>query len=112
MRLASVLCTLIVLAAMPAHAENWQHTRDNGGGLPMCFDKDSVSTRADGLTYYAVKMCQDPVAQWYAVNCTANFKVELLVRIYDVGSTTHYREFTVDNLQSGMAADADMACHK
>lgn len=112
MRFAFPLFAAVLLAAFPARAENWVHTRDNGGGYPMCFDKDSVSTKPDGLTYYAVKMCKDPSPQWYAVDCAKNFKVELLVRIYDYGSTTHYREFTVDDLQSGLAFDAGMACHK
>ena len=112
MRRASVLFASLFLAATAARAETWVHTRDNAGGYPMCFDKDSVTTKADGLTYYAVKMCKDTAPQLYAVNCTTNFKVELLVRVYDVGSTDHYREITVDNLQSGMAFDADMACHK
>ena len=112
MRLASLLLVSACLAATAARAENWVHTRDNGGGYPMCFDKDSVTTKADGLTYYAVKMCKDTAPQFYAVDCTKNFKVELLVRIYDVGSTTNYREMTADYPQSGMALDADMACHK
>ncbi len=79
MRLASVLFIGVLLAASLARAETWVHTRDNGGGYPMCFDKDSVSTKADGLTYYAVKMCKDTAPQLYAVDCTKNFKVELLV---------------------------------
>ncbi len=112
MRLASVLFVSAVLAASAARAETWIHTRDNGGGYPMCFDKDSVNTKPDGLTYYAVKMCNDTSSQLYAVNCATNFKVELLVRVYDVASTDRYREITVDNLQSGMAFDADTACHK
>ncbi len=113
MRLASVLSLVVILAASTgARAENWVHTRDNGGGLPMCFDKDSVKSGADGLTQYAVKMCKDTSAQLYAVDCSKNFKVELLVRIYDVGSTDRYREMTVDDMESGMAVDALMACHK
>jgi len=113
MRLAPALSlALILVAATGARAENWAHTRDNGGGLPMCFDKDSIKPGADGLTHYAVKMCKDTGAQWYAVDCTKNFKVELLVRIYDVGSTDRYREMTVDDMESGMAVDAMMACHK
>ncbi|MEJ0028317.1 MAG: hypothetical protein WDN01_20005 [Rhizomicrobium sp.] len=112
MRPAFLICAAVLLAATSARAESWQHTRDNGGGYPMCFDKDSVTTKPDGLTYYAVKMCKDAVPQYYAVDCTKNFKVELLVRIYDVGSTTHFREITADYPQSGMALDADMACRK
>jgi hypothetical protein len=112
MRSAFALCVALLLAAMPARAENWVHTRDNGGGYPMCFDKDSVKVDPGGLTHYAVKMCKDSAAQYYAVDCSKNFKVELLVRIYDVGSTDRYREMTVDNLDSGMAVDALMACHK
>jgi hypothetical protein len=107
---SSFLCALLLAA--PARAENWVHTRDNGGGLPMCFDKDSVKPAEGGLTLYAVKMCKDPVPQWYAVNCTTNFKVELLVRIYDIGNTGHYREMTANYPDSGFALDADMACHK
>ena len=107
-----LLASLFAATAAPAFAETWVHTRDNGGGLPMCFDKDSVVKKADGLTYYAVKMCKDAGAQYYAVDCSKNFKVELLVRVYDVGSTDRYREMTVDNLESGLAFDADMACHK
>jgi hypothetical protein len=113
MRLAaSILCLAVVLAASAARADNWVHTRDNGGGLPMCFDKDSVKTGADGLTHYAVKMCKDTAPQFYAVDCSKNFKVELVVRIYDVGSTDKYREMTVDDPDSGMAFDAGMACNK
>ncbi len=112
MRLASVLCVSLLLAAPAARAETWVHLRDNAGGYPMCLDKDSVTTKADGLTYYAVKMCKDPTPQYYAVDCSRNFKVDLLVRIYDIGSTERYREITVDDLQSGMALDADMACNK
>jgi hypothetical protein len=112
MRLASILCLAFALAASGARAETWVHTRDNGGGLPMCFDKDSVSTGADGLTRYAVKMCKDTTPQWYAVDCKKNFKVELLVRIYDLRDPSKYREMTADYPESGMAADADMACHK
>ncbi len=112
MRRASVLCFALVIAAAGARAETWVHTRDNGGGLPMCFDKDSVKTKADGLTYYAVKMCSDTAPQYYAVDCTKNFKVELVVRIYDVGSADRYREMTVNDPDSGMAVDAAMACHK
>ena len=111
MRFAFALCAILLLAA-PAQAETWVHTRDNGGGYPMCFDKDSVTTKADGLTYYAVKMCKDTSPQYYAVDCKQNFKVELLVRIYDIGSTTAYREMTADYPTSGFALDADMACHK
>ncbi len=48
-------------------------------------------------------------AQFHAVE---NFKVELLVRVYDVGSATRYREITIDDLNSGFAVDAQMACHK
>ncbi len=81
MRLASVLLVSACLAATAARAESWVHTRDNGGGYPMCFDKDSVTTKPDGLTYYAVKMCKDTAPQFYAVDCNKNFKVELLVRI-------------------------------
>ncbi|MEI9990964.1 MAG: hypothetical protein WDM86_13085 [Rhizomicrobium sp.] len=112
MRPASILCAVLLLAATSARAETWVHTRDNGGGYPMCFDKDSVTTKPDGLTYYAVKMCKDTAPQFYAVDCTKNFKVELVVRVYDVGSAERYRELTVDDLQSGMALDAEMACHK
>ena len=112
MRVASVLCLALVLAAPEALAANWVHTRDSGSGNPMCFDKDSVTTKADGLTYWASKMCNDPTPQWYATDCTKNFKVELVVRIYDMGSTDKYREMTVDYPDSGMALDAVMACHK
>ncbi|HWD25954.1 MAG TPA: hypothetical protein VG387_02220 [Rhizomicrobium sp.] len=109
-----ILCASLLAASLapPALADNWVHTRDSASGLPMCFDKASVAKKADGLTYYAVKMCQDPSPQFYAVNCDANFKVELVVRIYDIGSADHYREMTVPYPQSGMALDADMACHK
>lgn len=112
MRFASILCLALMLAAPAAHAETWVHTRDNGGGFPMCFDKDSVKLQADGLTHYAVKMCKDTAPQFYAVDCTKNFKVELLVRIYDIGSTDRYREITVDDPNSGMAVDAAQACNK
>ena len=112
MRLAPFLLVSFVLAATAAHAANWVHTRDNGGGFPMCFDKDGVTTKADGLTYYAVKMCSDTAPQYYAVDCTKNFKVELVIRIYDVGSTDRYREMTVSDPDSGMAVDAAMACNK
>ena len=78
----------------------------------MCFDKDSVKTDADNLTRYAVKMCQDTAPDWYAVDCSKNFKVELLVRIYDLHDPAKYREMTVDDMDSGMAFDAMMACHK
>lgn len=78
----------------------------------MCFDKDAVHPGEDGLTLYAVKMCKDPVPQWYGVDCTKNFKVELLVRIYTSGNIGHYREMTADYPNSGFALDADMACHK
>ena len=71
----------------------------------MCFDKDSVKTGADNLPRYAVKMCQDTTPEWYAVDCSKNFKVELLVRIYDSHDPTRYREMTVDDKQSGMAVD-------
>jgi hypothetical protein len=112
MRFAVAACAALLLAASGARAETWVHTRDNGGGYPMCFDKDSVKLLADGLTHYAVKMCNDTVPQYYAVNCAKNFKVELLVRIYDIGSADRYREMTVDDLESGLAFDALMACHK
>ena len=108
----SILLASLLASSAPAFAETWVHTRDNGGGLPMCFDKDSVAKKADGLTYYAVKMCKDTAPQFYAVNCDTNFKVELVVRIYDVGSTDRYREITAPYPESGMALDADMACHK
>ena len=111
-RVPVCLLVALLLAAPPARAENWIHTRDNGGGYPMCFDKDSVKTGADGLTHYAVKMCNDTTPQYYAVDCTKNFKVELLVRVYDIGSTDKYREMTVGDLESGMAVDAMMACNK
>jgi hypothetical protein len=78
----------------------------------MCFDKDSVKPGADNLTHYAVKMCQDQVPQWYAVDCSANFKVELVVRIYDRRNPARYTEMVVDDPLSGMAVDAAMACHK
>jgi len=116
MRFGSVLCLaaalVVPLAAPAARAETWVHTRDTGSGNPMCFDKDSVTTKADGLTYWHAKMCNDQAGQWYAVDCTKNFKVELLVRIYDVGSTDKYREMTMDYPDSGLAVDADMACKK
>jgi len=111
-RTVSILVASLFASTAPALADNWVHTRDNGGGLPMCLNMDSITKKADGLTYYAVKMCNDTAPQYYAVNCDANFKVELLIRVYDVGSADHYREMTVDNLQSGMAFDADMVCHK
>lgn len=112
-RLKLALCLVIALSASTAaRADNWVHTRDNGGGLPMCFDKDSVKTEADNLTHYAAKMCQDTAPQWYAIDCTKNFKIELLVRIYDRGDTGHYREMTADYPDSGFALDADMACRK
>jgi len=112
-RMFPVLCLSAALfASGGARADNWVHTRDNGGGLPMCFDKDSIKLGADNLTHYAVKMCQDTTAEWYAVDCTKNFKVELLVRIYDTHDPTRYREMTVDDPESGMAVDAQMACHK
>ncbi|MEI9996668.1 MAG: hypothetical protein WDM91_18870 [Rhizomicrobium sp.] len=112
MRFALSVLAAAILLTGGARAETWVHTRDNGGGLPMCFDKDSVKPGADGLTQYAVKMCKDPTPQWYAVDCSKNFKVELLVRIYDLGTTGHYREMTADYPDSGFALDADMACHK
>jgi hypothetical protein len=112
MRLAFALCAALLFASSAARAETWVHTRDNGGGYPMCFDKDSVKIDADGLTHYAVKMCKDTAPQYYAVDCSKNFKVELLVRVYDVGSTDKYREMTVPDLESGMAVDAMMACKK
>src|SRR3569833_643267 len=111
MREASVLCLALDHAAPEALAANWVHTRESGSGNPMCFDKDCVTTKADGLTYWASKMCNDPTPQWYATDCTKNFKVELVVRIYDMGSTDKYREMTVDYPDSGMALDAVMACH-
>ena len=112
MRLVSVLVFALALAPVGAQAENWVHTRDNGGGWPMCFDKEGVKLAADGLTHYAVKMCKDTAPQFYAVDCSKNFKVELLVRVYDIGSTDHYREITVDDPNSGMWVDAAMACNK
>jgi hypothetical protein len=112
MRFAVAACAAVLLAASGARAETWVHTRDNGGGYPMCFDTDSVKPGADGLTHYAVKMCKDTVPQFYAVDCTKNFKVELVVRVYDVGSADRYREMTVDNLETGLGVDAMMACHK
>jgi hypothetical protein len=116
MRFGSVLCLIggfaLLLAAPAAQAANWVHTRDTASGNPMCIDKDSITTRADGLTYWISKMCSDPTGQLYAVDCTTNFKVELLVRIYDVGSSDRYREMTMDYPESGLAVDADMACHK
>jgi hypothetical protein len=112
MRAASAFCLALILAAPAARAETWVHTRDSGSGMPMCFDKDSPKLMPDGLTHWTAKMCQDPVPQFYATDCTKNFKVELVVRIYDIGSTDRYREMTVDYPNSGMALDADMACHK
>lgn len=112
MRVASILCLALILAVPAANAESWTHTRDSGSGNPMCFDKDSITTKADGLTYWTSKMCSDPTPQWYATDCTKNFKVELVVRIYDIGSTDRFREMTVDYPNSGMALDAVMACHK
>jgi hypothetical protein len=112
-RLNIAFCLAFALcASTAASAATWVHTRDNGGGLPMCFDKDSVKTGADNLTRYAVKMCQDTAPQWYAVDCSKNFKVELLVRIYDSHDPTRYTEMTVDDMQSGMAVDAMMVCNK
>ncbi len=109
-----VLAPVVALILLPASAlaENWVHTRDNGGGYPMCFDKEGVKTDADGLTRYEIKMCNDTAPQYFAVDCSKNFKVELLVRIYDIGSTDRYREMTVDDPESGMWVDAAMACHK
>ncbi|HEX4301392.1 MAG TPA: hypothetical protein VHZ78_01270 [Rhizomicrobium sp.] len=112
MRLAPLMCLALIAVPVAAHAENWVHTRDNGGGYPMCFDKDGIKKTAEGLTHYQVKMCKDVTPQYYAVDCSKNFKVELLVRVYDVGSTDRYREMTVDDMQSGMAFDALMACNK
>ncbi|MEI9887438.1 MAG: hypothetical protein WDN08_13245 [Rhizomicrobium sp.] len=112
MRFAFFLGLGLLLAASAARAENWVHTRDGGAGLPMCFDKDSVKVGADNLTHYAVKMCQDSAPQWYAVDCAKNFKIELLVRIYDRLDPTRYREMTVNNPDSGLAIDAQMACNK
>ena len=112
MRLSPVLILLIAFLPLSARAESWVHTRDNGGGYPMCFDTDGVRTDSDGLTHYAVKMCNDSTPQFYAVDCAKNFKVELLVRIYDIGSATRYREITIDDLNSGFAVDALMACRK
>jgi hypothetical protein len=112
MRLVPVLILVLFLAPVAARGESWVHTRDNGGGYPMCFDTASVKTDSDGLTHYAVKMCNDSTPQFYAVDCTKNFKVELLVRIYDIGSETRYREITIDDLNSGFAVDALMACRK
>jgi hypothetical protein len=112
MRLVPVLILVLLLAPVVARAESWLHTRDNGGGYPMCFDTDSVKTDTDGLTHYAVKMCNDSTPQFYAVDCAKNFKVELLVRIYDIGSATRYREITIDDPNSGFVVDALMACHK
>jgi hypothetical protein len=112
MRLVPVLTLALFLAPVAARAETWVHTRDNGGGYPMCFDTTSVKTDSDGLTHYAVKMCNDSTPQFYAVDCAKNFKVELLVRIYDIGSATRYREITIDDLNSGFAVDALMACRK
>ena len=112
MRPVLAFCAAFLLASSSARAENWVHTRDNGGGFPMCFDKDSVKIDIAGLTHYAVKMCKDIAPQYYAVDCSKNFKVELLVRVYDVGSTDKYREMTVSDLESGMAVDAMMACNK
>ena len=111
-RLNLAFCVVLALCASTAAGAAWVHTRDNGGGLPMCFDKDSVKTGADNLTRYAVKMCQDAAPEWYAVDCSKNFKIELLVRIYDSRDPTRYREMTVDDMQSGMAVDALMACNK
>jgi hypothetical protein len=112
MRLVPALVLALIPFPTSALAENWVHTRDNGGGYPMCFDKDSVKTDADGLTRYAIRMCNDTAPQYFAVDCSKNFKVELLVRIYDIGSTDRYREMTVDDPESGMWVDAVMACHK
>jgi hypothetical protein len=112
MRLAVSILLASLLAAAPASADTWVHTRDNASGMPMCFNKDSVTKKADGLTYYAVKMCQDTAPQFYAIDCSLGPHAERVVRIYDVGSTERYREMTVPNPQSGMALDADMACHK
>jgi hypothetical protein len=113
MRYAAVASFALILAATAgARAETWVHTRDNGGGLPMCFDTDSIKLGADNLTHYAVKMCQDQVPQWYAVDCNANFKVDLVVRIYNRRDPARYTEMVVDDRQSGMAVDAAMACHK
>jgi hypothetical protein len=110
--LAAASIVAFALATSVAQAESWVHTRDNGSGYPMCFDKDSVKLGADNLTHYAIKMCQDPTPQWYAVDCKANFKVDLVVRIYDRRDPTRYVEMVVDDPQSGMAVDAAMACHK
>lgn len=113
MRAAPVVLLSAALAfGGGARAENWVHTRDNGGGLPMCFDKDSVRVDADKLTHYAIKMCQDTGAVQYAVDCTQNFRVEVVVRVYDRRDPTHYNEIVVDDPQSGTAVDAAMACGK
>ena len=99
--------------AVPATAaEDWVHTRDTASGDPMCMDKSSVTTKADGLTYWTSKNCSDPTGQWFAVDCKANFKVEFLVRIYDRGSADRYREMTMEYPNSGLAVDADLACKK
>jgi len=37
-----VLLLLLCLSPLAAQAASFVHTRDNGGGYPMCFDKDSV----------------------------------------------------------------------
>ena len=112
MRLLPALPFVLALGLTGAQAENWVHTRDNGGGLPMCINKESFKLGADGLTHYEVKMCKDAGPQYYAVDCSQNFKVELVVRVYDVGSTDRYREMTVDSPDSGMWVDAAMACNK
>src|SRR4029077_21043945 len=70
MRLVPVLILVLFLAPVAARGESWVHTRDNGGGYPMCFDTASVKTDRDGLTHYAVKMCNDSTPQFYAVDCT------------------------------------------
>ncbi len=68
MRLGSILCLtagLAVFLAVPAAgAENWVHVRDTASGNPMCINKDSITTKADGLTYWTSKMCSDPAGQW------------------------------------------------
>ena len=54
MRLAVSILLASLLAAAPALADTWVHTRDNASCMPMCFNKDSVTKKADGLTYDAV----------------------------------------------------------
>ncbi|HEY0105654.1 MAG TPA: hypothetical protein VGB91_06170 [Rhizomicrobium sp.] len=112
MRPVSLLCALLALAPAGARAENWVHIRDNGRGYAMCLDKDNIKVWPDGLTHYAMKMCNDTMPQYFAIDCTQSFKVQFVVRIYDIGSTERYREMSVDNINADVAQDALIVCNK